>query len=116
MTTTATTGATGTTYAIAKVAGSDAGAYTVVVANASGAVTSAVATLAVNTAPAITVQPQNVTAKAGDNVTLSVTATGSPAPSYQWSRNGAAIAGATSATLSLSNVTLANTGVYTVAT
>jgi pectin methylesterase-like acyl-CoA thioesterase len=110
-------GATGTTYSIAKVAAGDAGSYTVVVTAGGGATTatSSAATLAVNTAPAITTQPQNITAKAGDNVSLSVVATGSPAPSYQWSRNGSAIAGATSATLALNNLTLANTGVYTVA-
>jgi len=55
-----------------------------------------------------------VTTTVGQNVTFSVTATGSPTPIYQWSRNGAPISGATSPALTLTNVQLANTGAYTV--
>ncbi|MDI1250956.1 MAG: immunoglobulin domain-containing protein, partial [Lacunisphaera sp.] len=51
----------------------------------------------------------------GNNVTLSVTATAGGSPlTYQWYFSDVAISGATSATLSLNNVTLANAGVYTV--
>lgn len=108
-------GATSTTLSLAKVTAADAGNYTVVVTNASGSTTSNAAALAVNTAPAITAQPISVTTSVGQNVSFSVTATGSPTPSFQWSRNGVAIAGANSATLTLNAVQLANTGVYTVA-
>lgn len=62
--------------------------------------------------PVITAQPQNVTVTAGANVTLSVTASG--ATSYQWKRNGADLTGATISTLSLSSVTSAQAGTYTV--
>jgi sugar lactone lactonase YvrE len=41
-----------------------------------------------------------------------VVASGNPAPTYQWYFGGAAISGATSATLSLSNVQSANAGNY----
>ena len=112
---TAIAGATTGTFSIAAVTAADAGDYTVVVINATSSVTSTAATLAVNTAPAITTQPASVTAAVGQNVSFSVVATGSPAPTYQWKRNGANVAGATSATLALTGVTLANTGVYTVA-
>ncbi len=109
-------GATGTTLSLSKVTAADAGNYTVVVTAGGGAttVTSAAAALNVNTAPAITTQPASVTTAVGQNVTFSVAATGSPTPSYQWSRNGAPIAGATSPSLTINNVTLANTGAYTV--
>jgi hypothetical protein len=66
------------------------------------------------TAVAITAQPQSQSATAGTNVQLSVTTTGVPAPTYQWRFNGTPISGATAATLSLTSVTSANAGDYTV--
>jgi hypothetical protein len=66
------------------------------------------------TAPAITRQPQSQTATGGANVTFSVTATGRPTPTYQWNFNGTIINGATSSTLSLTNVQSTNAGNYTV--
>ncbi len=108
------TGATSASYTVSKAGAADAGSYTVVVSNTTSTVTSSAAVLSVNTAPTITTQPVSVTSAAGQNVTFSVTAAGSPAPTYQWARNGTNITGATSSTLTLSNITLANTGVYTV--
>ena len=66
------------------------------------------------TAVAITAQPQSQSATAGTSVQFSVTATGIPAPTYQWRFNGTPISGATAATLSLPSVTAANAGDYTV--
>ena len=65
-------------------------------------------------APQITVQPPSQMAAAGSAVTFTVTATGKPAPTYQWYFNGAAISGATGNTLNLTNVQSANAGSYTV--
>jgi sugar lactone lactonase YvrE len=65
-------------------------------------------------APAITTQPQNQTVTAGANVTFSVTASGKPAPTYQWLFDGTAISGATSSTLALNNVQPASAGYYSV--
>ena len=65
-------------------------------------------------APAITQQPQSQTATIGANVMFSVSATGRPAPSYQWMFNGTAVAGATGSTLSLANVQAAHAGIYAV--
>ena len=62
----------------------------------------------------ITAQPQSQNATAGTNVQLSVTATGIPAPTYQWRFSGTPISGATAATLNLPSVTAANAGDYTV--
>jgi hypothetical protein len=58
--------------------------------------------------------PQNQTALVGSNVTFIVTAAG-PALSYQWFFNGTnALAGATNSTLSLANLTLSQSGSYSV--
>ena len=66
-------------------------------------------------APTITAQPQSTTVTAGNNALFTVTATGGPAPTYQWSFNGAPITGATSSTLSINDAQSANAGSYTVA-
>ncbi len=62
----------------------------------------------------ITSQPQSQSATAGAAVQFTVTATGVPAPTYQWRFNGAPLSGATGATLSLPSVTTADAGSYTV--
>jgi hypothetical protein len=63
-------------------------------------------------APSITVQPTNQTVTAGGTATFSVTASGTAPLSYQW-QNAATrmnIAGATSSSYSISNTTVAETG------
>ena len=108
-------GANAATYTIASPASGDAGSYTVTVSNSIGAVTSSAATLTVNTLPAITTQPASATATAGTNVVFSVTATaGTNSIAYQWSLANVALTGATSSSLSLSNVQASNAGDYTV--
>jgi hypothetical protein len=62
--------------------------------------------------PQITTQPQSQAVTAGNNVTFSITATGAPAPTYQWYNTGVMVGGATSATLTLSNVQAINAGSY----
>jgi hypothetical protein len=83
-----------------------------------GPVTTATATITVspapNAAPVVTRAPSSVTLLAGGTTSLSVTYTGTPAPTFQWYQDGAAIAGATSATLTLTNVTASTAGAYTV--
>jgi hypothetical protein len=67
------------------------------------------------TPPVITTQPTGRAVVAGNGTTLTVAATTSTGvTNYQWFRNGVAIAGATSATLVLSNFQSANAGTYTV--
>lgn len=63
--------------------------------------------------PVILAAPASVAAAAGDNVRLSVAASGSSL-TYQWYRNGVAIDGATAATLALSDVGSSQLGDYTV--
>ena len=64
------------------------------------------------TPPALTTQPQSQSANGGQSVTFVAAATGSP--TYQWLFNGAAIAGATNASLTLNNVGAVSAGTYTV--
>jgi hypothetical protein len=112
-------GATSTTLSLSNVQSSDAGSYTAVATNSAGSATSSVATLTVNaappttTAPSITSQPSNQSVTVGGSATFSVAASGNPTPTYQWQKGGANIAGATGATLSLSNVQTSDAGSYT---
>lgn len=65
-------------------------------------------------APTITTQPASVFSVVGGSASFTVVATGNPAPTYQWLKNSLPIAGATSATLSLGNLTLADAANYVV--
>ncbi len=93
-------GATSSSYTTPATTSSDNGAqFTAVISNALGSVISNNATLTVNTAPvapSITTQPANQTVVVGQTATFIVAATGTAPLSYQWRRNGTAIAGATS--------------------
>jgi hypothetical protein len=66
------------------------------------------------TAPAIATAPAAQSVRAGESVSFSVTATGTAPLTYQWLRNGAAIAGATEATLALERVRPPDRGQYSV--
>jgi len=111
---TAIAGATSATYTIASVAAGHAGRYTVVVTNRAGTVTSAAAALAVNAPPALTSQPGSQIACPGKSALFSVTATGTAPLSYQWRKDGEAIAGATTAIYTIPSVARDNVGSYTV--
>ncbi|PTX91565.1 immunoglobulin domain-containing protein [Opitutus sp. ER46] len=96
----------------------DAAGYSVVVTNSQGAATSGVATLTVNAAvvPVCTsTEPSDVTVTAGGEATfrLGLTA-GTPPYTYQWLKNGAAIAGATRDELRFASVTLGDAGKYSI--
>lgn len=67
-----------------------------------------------NSAPVITAQPQNITVPQGQNATFSVTASGTPAPTYQWRKGTTNISGATSATYTITNVQASHAGSYNV--
>ena len=62
----------------------------------------------------ITAQPVSQSASAGDTVSFSVGVSGTPPFLYRWAFNGVAIAGATNALLTLTNVVAASAGAYAV--
>ncbi len=107
-------GATSATLNIANVQAANAGAYVVTVANAEGFVVSDTVSLEVGVPPTITVQPRSQAAIAGDIVRFSVTASGTAPLTYQWQFNAVDIPNATSASLTLYNVQLADAGNYSV--
>lgn len=63
---------------------------------------------------AITTPPQSQTVNSGATVSFTVSASGTAALAYQWRTNGVDLAGATNQSLTLTNVTTANAGSYTV--
>jgi len=70
-----------------------------------------------NAAPAFATQPQVPAGQgvvAGGTITLNASASGTPAPTYQWRKDGTPIAGATGASLTLTNLQVADSGTYTV--
>ena len=81
-----------------------------VVSNSAGSVTSSPATLTVRSAPRITTQPASQTVAAGQSATFSVTATGTAPITYQWRKNGVAIAGATAASYTTPATSFADNG------
>jgi hypothetical protein len=62
--------------------------------------------------PAIVSQPQNLAVTESSNATLSVTATGLPAPAYQWFFNSNSLSGAGQFWLTISNAQAVNAGAY----
>ena len=117
---TAIAGATSATLVLSNVSVADAAVYTVTVTNSAGTSTSAAASVTVSgpvtqgTAPAIVQSPSAQTVIVGATVAFNVTASGTPAPTYQWRKDSVALAGQTKASLILTGVTAANAGSYTV--
>ena len=107
-------GASQPVLSIASVSAADAGSYQLRVSNAAGTVTSAEAVLTVIVPPTIATAPTSQKVIAGQTARLTVAANGSAPLSYQWLKDGTAIAGATSAELAIANAQPANAGNYQV--
>ena len=110
-------GATANTLTIAAAALGDAGTYSVTAANSAGSATSAPAVLTVNsplTAPSFTLQPVSQNVIEGGSFAFSAAASGNPAPSFQWYKDGNAIVGATAASYGVTNAVAGSAGAYTV--
>jgi len=92
--------------------------FTVAVSNSAGSATSNTALLTVTNAtvaPAITTQPVSQTIVAGKTASFTIAASGTAALTYQWSMNGTAIGGATSATyMTPAETAAANNALFTV--
>jgi hypothetical protein len=65
-------------------------------------------------APTITSQPSSLTVTAGQSAMFSVTATGTPAPTYQWQKNSTNISGAIGSSYAISSTTTSDAGSYQV--
>lgn len=110
-------GGNGATLTITNAQASSAGNYDVVVTNTLGSVTSSLAQLTVSaaaSAPVITSAPARRTAVIGTSTTFTAGASGAPAPTYQWLKNGVAISGATGASLTIGSVQAGDIGNYSV--
>lgn len=105
---------TAPTLTIVSTGESDAGSYDVAITSACGApATSQSAQVTVNTATSITEQPHDTAVHTGESAAFGVTAQGVDL-SYQWTKNGEAIPGATASTYTIDPVTDADSGTYTV--
>ena len=114
-------GATSSTLVISNASLSDAAYYTVTVSNSFNSLTSDGAVLEVlYSPPHITQQPTSVTALSGTTATFNVVATGDQPLTYQWQWNGTNlsnsgnVSGATTSSLTISNLTLSSDGAYSV--
>ncbi|CAH3134799.1 unnamed protein product, partial [Porites lobata] len=99
---------------------SDKGQYRCVANNNSiGSATSLAGTLSVHYKPEFSVHPQNATQIEGSNVSFTCNATGNPAPSFRWTKNGSVLTTGSRIGLSsdgkqltLTNVTREDSGQY----
>ena len=115
-------GSSSATLTITGVSGPDLTTYSVLVTNGVGNfVQSISASLALQTDPIVSVQPTNTTVNFGDTATFQVTAGGTSPFSYQWHRQNAGdlsdtgnISGSHTNILTLSGVSGADAGVYSV--
>ncbi|MBA4150529.1 MAG: immunoglobulin domain-containing protein [Verrucomicrobia bacterium] len=113
-------GANSTSLTISDVQSAELGNYSVtILSEAGGSITSVEAALAFGSAPTITSHPVSRTNVLGTTATFSVTATGEGTLQYQWKKegdplsNGGKISGATSSTLSITDVSGDDAGIYT---
>ncbi len=105
-------GATSPRLYIDPVQVADSGSYDVIVsANGQTVISNAVA-LTILANPTASISPQNPRVAVGASVTFQGYANGSYPMTYQWSKDGQPLAGATGTTLSIPNVQPADTGTY----
>jgi hypothetical protein len=119
------TGATNAMLVLANIQPQQNGGYDCVVANAAGSVVSSNAVISLVYGAAIIEQPISVSLRGSTNVadygsttnrsaTFTAAATSSSPITYQWRFNGGPIAGATGTSYTVTNVTLAQDGLYDV--
>lgn len=106
-------GATLTSLTLNNLGLNDSGAYTLLASNAVSVSTSAVAQLTVYQNPTLLQPLTNQVVDVSNTVMLAVNVVGSPTLAYIWQLNGVPIAGS-NATLTVSNISLAQSGYYRV--
>jgi uncharacterized repeat protein (TIGR03803 family) len=114
-------GSTNRILNLASVTTNDIGNYSVLVSNSLGSATSSLAFLMVTSSPPfIVTQPTNETVAAGSTAILTVSALGNLPLLYQWQMdhtnlaNGGSVSGSATSTLTITNLTTANNGTYSV--
>jgi hypothetical protein len=108
-------GQTNATLTITGAQRQDTGEYSVLVSNGTESMTSESVVLYWPEPPVITQQPKSQIVVAGANATFTVAVALNPVPAtFQWQQNTVDLAGATNATLLLTNVSTAKGGDYTV--
>jgi phage gpG-like protein len=107
-------GATNTTLSLASVGLANGGIYSVSVSNLVSVTTSTNVTLTVLSPPIITAGPQSQTVLSGTTVSLSITVLGTAPLTYQWSKDGVNIGGATGTNHTLTNLQTSQSGTYSV--
>ncbi len=104
---------TGNPLVVSSATSSDSGIYTVIVTDSNGNQASSNAQVTINNNPTVMINPNPAIVCLGSNITLSAIANGgSGSYTYQWLFNGNIIG--TSANITISNATLADSGQYTV--
>jgi hypothetical protein len=106
-------GATGSALVVSNVQATSLGSYLLIASNAGGPTPSNVATLSFPQPPSFTTQPAAQVVAPGTVATFNALATGTGPITYQWRKDGATIAGATTASLTVANVQAGNLGNYT---
>jgi uncharacterized repeat protein (TIGR03803 family) len=114
-------GSATSTLTISNVTSVNVGTYSVILSNAAGVLASSNAFLTiVPSAPVIILQPTNQTVLPGASANFSVATVGNTPYFYEWQANGTNLAngvnfsGVTNSTLTVSNVSPANVGIYSV--
>lgn len=107
-------GATGTTLQLNNVTIDAAGTYSVFGTVLGQNEISQPATLVVRASPAFREHPQSHNVRPGTNLLLSANAVGMAPLGFQWFRDGSLLAGATNASLSLTNVGRSAAGRYSI--
>ncbi|MFC2090730.1 immunoglobulin domain-containing protein, partial [Bacteroidota bacterium] len=111
-------GETGTNITLLNATNVDEGTYNCEIIGSCGTMTSNPAILIVNTVTGITSQPTDQSSCEGENLTFTITATGENL-TYEWRKDGTAltdivdrISGVSTSTLQISNLTIADAGLY----
>jgi pectin methylesterase-like acyl-CoA thioesterase len=87
---------------------SSQGQYSLIASNVAGVLTNSM-TLTVTVTPAISVQPVSLVVTNTQSASFSVTASGVPAPTYQWKKNGLAMSSVTNPTAITSDLVISST-------
>jgi hypothetical protein len=107
------------TLTISSVQTVDSGTFSAIASNGVQTLPSSNAVLSVTTTPSaptiVTFSPNNLTAYLGQTITYTVSAFGSPTPTYQWQFNGTNIVGQTGSQLQISLSDTNQSGTYGVA-